>query len=104
MLNVNLELAGKKRMLKLNELEEFRHKAYESSQIYNEKTKVWHDKHLVKTEFKLGQQVLLFNYRLKLFQRKLKSKWSEPFVITQVFPYGSVELTHPEKGTFKVSG
>ena len=25
-------------------------------------------------------------------------------MITQVFPYGIVELTHPEKGTFKVNG
>ena len=32
-----------------------------------------------------------------------RSRWSEHFVITQVFPYGSVELTHPEKGTFKVN-
>ena len=47
MLNMNLEIAGKKRMLQLNELEEFRHNAYESSRIYKEKTKAWHDKHLV---------------------------------------------------------
>ena len=26
------------------------------------------------------------------------------FVITQVFPYGSVELTHPKRGRFKVNG
>ena len=24
-------------------------------------------------------------------------------MITQVFPYGSVELAHPKKGTFKVN-
>ena len=48
--------------------------------------------------------MLLFNSRLKLFSRKLKSRWSGPFVITQVFLYGSVELTHLEKGTFKVNG
>ena len=104
MLNMNLEIAGKKRMLQLNRLEEFHHNAYESSRIYKEKTKVWHDKHLVKTEFKPRQQVLLFNSRLKLFSGKLKSRWSGPFVITQVFPYGSVEFTHPENGTFKVNG
>ena len=72
MLNMNLEIAGKKRMLQLNELEEFCHNAYESSWIYKEKTKVWHEKHLVKTEFKPGQQVLLFNSRLKLLPGKLK--------------------------------
>ena len=58
----------------------------------------------MQTEFKPGQQVLLFNSRLKLFSRKLKSRWSEPFVITQVFPYGSVEFTHLEEGIFKVNG
>ena len=94
MLNMNLELLGKQRMLQLNELEEFCHNTYESSWIYKEKTKVWHDKHLVKTEFKSGQQVLLFNSRFKLFPGKLKSRWSGPFMITQVFPYGSVELSY----------
>ena len=28
----------------------------------------------------------------------------QTFVITQVFPYGNVELSHLEKGNFKVSG
>ena len=50
MLNMNLEIAEKKRMLQLNELDEFLHNDYESSKIYKETTKVWHDKHLVKTE------------------------------------------------------
>ena len=100
---MNLETAGEKSMLQLNELEEFRQDAYESSRLYKDKTKAWHDKHLVKNEFKPGQQVLLFNSRLKLFPRKLKSRWSGPFMITQVFPYGSVELVHPDKGTFKVN-
>ena len=104
MLNMNLKIVGKKRMLQLNELEEFRQNAYESSRIYKEKTKAWHDRHLVTTEFQLGQQVLLFNSRLKLFPRKLKSRWPSPFVITQVFPYGRVKFAHPEKGTFKVNG
>ena len=104
MLNMNLETAEEKRMLQLNKHKEFRQDAYESSIIYKEKTKVWHDKHLAKNAFKRGQQVLLFNSRLKLVLGKFKSQWSRPFVITQVFPYGSVELVHPEKGTFKVNG
>ena len=39
MVNINLEVAGEKRMVKLNELKEFRQDAYESSRIYKEKTK-----------------------------------------------------------------
>ena len=54
MLNMSLEMAGKKRMLQLNELDELRHNAYDISRIYKEKTKAWHDKHLVHTEFKPG--------------------------------------------------
>ena len=40
MLNMNLETTREKRMLQLNELEEFRQDAYKSSRIYKEKTKV----------------------------------------------------------------
>ena len=50
-----------------------------------------------------GQQVLLFNSRLKLFPEKLKSRWSGPFTVTQVFPHGGAAITHLEKGTFKVN-
>ena len=39
MVNINLEVTGEKRMVKLNELKEFRQDAYESSRIYKEKTK-----------------------------------------------------------------
>ena len=54
MLNMNFEMAGKKRMLQLNELDELRQKAYDSSRIYKEMTKAWHDKHLMHNELKSG--------------------------------------------------
>ena len=74
----------KKLLLQLNELYEFRHEAYENDMIYKERTKAWHDKHIMRKEFQSGQQVLLFNSRLKLFLGKIKSRWSGPFIITQV--------------------
>ena len=37
------------------------------------------------------------------FPGKLKSRWSGPFTMTQVFPYGGVEIMRLEKGTFKVN-
>jgi len=52
----------------------------------------------------MGDQVLLFNSRLKLFPGKLKSRWSGPYTVTQVLPHGAIEITHPENGTFKVNG
>ena len=92
-----------KRMLQLSELDEFRNEAYENARIYKENTKAWHDKHIMRKEFDTGQRVLLFNSRLKLFPAKLKSRWSGPFMVTQVFPHGGAEIMHPDKGTFKVN-
>nr|GEX99124.1 reverse transcriptase domain-containing protein [Tanacetum cinerariifolium] len=49
-------------------------------------------------------QVLLFNSRLKNFSGKLKTRWSGPFTITHVFPYGTIELSQPNGPNFKVNG
>ena len=40
----------------------------------------------------VGQKVLLYNSRLGLMSDKLRSKWIGPFVVTNVFPYGTVEI------------
>ena len=101
---MDMKASGNNRLLQLKELEELRTNAYENAKIYKERTKAWHDKNIVKKEFKPGQKVLLFNSRLRLFPRKLKSRWSGPFEITQVLPYGAVENMHPKKRTFKVNG
>jgi len=73
--------------------------AYESSRLYKENVKAYHDKKLLKKDFRPGQQVLLFNSRLKLFPGKLKCKWCGPFTIKEVKPYGAVELFDPESET-----
>ncbi|PIN07717.1 DNA-directed DNA polymerase [Handroanthus impetiginosus] len=73
-LNFDMQAAGEKRLLQLNELDEFRLQAYENAKIYKEKTKRWHDKKIVERHFEPGQYVLLFNSRLKLFPGKLKSR------------------------------
>jgi len=46
-LNFDLKNAGEKRLLQLDELEEFRLQAYDNSRIYKERTKKWHDKRIV---------------------------------------------------------
>ena len=102
-LNMDSTLAGEKQLLQLSELNEFRNEAYENARIYKEKTKAWHDKHITRKEFAAGQQVLLFNSRLKLFPGKLKSRWSGPFTVTKVFSHGGAEVSHPEKGTFTIA-
>ncbi|GJY00173.1 reverse transcriptase domain-containing protein [Tanacetum coccineum] len=88
--NFDLKTAGDHRKLQLNEL---RDQAYENSLIYKERTNKLHDSKIKNRIFNIGDQVLLFNSRLKIFSRKLKTHWSRPFTITQVFPYGTVELS-----------
>jgi len=94
-LNFDPSLSVEKRKLQLQELDEMRLTAYESSWRYKEKVKLYHDKKLLKKDFQPGQQVLLFNSRFKLFPGKLKSKWSGPFTIKAVKPYGAIELMDP---------
>ncbi|XP_073152098.1 uncharacterized protein [Henckelia pumila] len=103
-LNFDVKATGKGRLLQLQELEEFRLEAYENAKIYKEKTKRWHDQNIVNREFEVGQQVLLYNSHLKLMPGKLRSRWSGPYTITQVFPYGTVEITSEATGKFQVNG
>ena len=103
MLNMDNKVAREERMIQLSEFDEFRNEVYENARIYKEKTKAWHDNHIMRKEFKAGQKVLLFNSQLKLFPGKLKSRWSGPFTVTQVFSHGGAEIMHLEKGTFKVN-
>ena len=89
---MDLKLASEKRFLKLNELEELRFIAYESSRLYKEQSKKRHDAHIKDRDFKVGDKVFLFNSHLRLFPGKLKSRLSGPFVIANTTPYGSFEL------------
>ncbi|GJX74982.1 reverse transcriptase domain-containing protein [Tanacetum coccineum] len=102
--NFDLETAGGHHKVQLNELNELRDQAYENSLIYKEKTKRIHDSKIKNYVFNVGDQVLLFNSRLKIFLGKLKSHWSGPFTIAQVYPYGTVELSKNSRPNFKVNG
>ncbi|GJT50151.1 reverse transcriptase domain-containing protein [Tanacetum coccineum] len=77
--------------------------AYENSLIYKEKTKKLHDSNIKNRIFNVGDQVLLFNSHLKIFSGKLKTRWSDPFTITEVFPYGTAKLSHSDGSNFKVN-
>ncbi|GJU28469.1 reverse transcriptase domain-containing protein [Tanacetum coccineum] len=90
--------------VQLNELSELRDQAYENSLIYKEKTKKIHDAKIKNQEFHIGDRVLLFNFRLKILSGNLKSRWSGPFTVAEVFPYGTVELSQPDGSNFKVNG
>ena len=101
----DLDKARANRFLQLNELDELRNEAYENSLIYKDRTKKWHDARLKEIKhFEPGDKVLLFNSRLKLFPGKLKTRWYGPYVVSKVFPYGTIELLDSKGITFKVNG
>ncbi|KAM1999884.1 hypothetical protein ACFX16_007256 [Malus domestica] len=103
--NMDLDAAGLHRKLQLCELEEIRNEAYENARIYKEKTKAFHDKMIRAKTFSIGQKVLLFNSRLRLFPGKLRSKWVGPFIVTNVFPHGAVQIKSARtQQEFKVNG
>nr|GEU60393.1 hypothetical protein [Tanacetum cinerariifolium] len=99
--NYDIQTAGDHRKVQLNEL---RDQAYENSLIYKEKTKRIHDSKIKDCVFNIDDRVLLFNCRLNIFSGKLKSHCSGPFIITHVFPYGTVELSQPDGLNFKING
>ena len=55
-------------------------------------------------EFKVGDQVLLFNSRLRLFPGKLKFKWIGPFTVVSSTQFGAVTLRTSNQEEFKVTG
>nr|GEY30031.1 reverse transcriptase domain-containing protein [Tanacetum cinerariifolium] len=87
--NFDLFTAGDHQKVQLNELNKLRDQAHENSLIYKEKTKRIHDSKIKDRVFNVG---------------KLKSRWSGPFTILHVFPYGTVELSQPDGPNFKVNG
>ncbi|GJV94694.1 reverse transcriptase domain-containing protein [Tanacetum coccineum] len=102
--NYDLVTAGDHRKVQINELNKLRDQAYENSLIYKEKTKRIHDSKIKNRVFDIGDPVLLFNSRLNIFLGKLKTRWTRPFTVTQVFPYCTVELSQTDGPNFKVNG
>nr|GEZ94207.1 reverse transcriptase domain-containing protein [Tanacetum cinerariifolium] len=101
--NRGLKRSLERTKLQLNELNELHDQAYENSLIYKERTKKLHDDKIKNCIFNVGDQVLLFNSRLKIFSGKLKSRWSGPFTISEIYPYGTAKLIHPDGCNFKVN-
>ncbi|XP_043699972.1 uncharacterized protein LOC122650638 [Telopea speciosissima] len=103
--NFDMTQAGSSHHLQLSELEDLRNDAYESSRIYKDQTKAFQDKHIVRKSFEPNQRVWLFNSKLRLFPRKLRSRWDWPFVVVSVARHGAIEIRNPQNGnTFKVNG
>ncbi|GJZ12035.1 reverse transcriptase domain-containing protein [Tanacetum coccineum] len=103
--SIDLTLASESRLLQLNELTKLRDGAYKNTRIYKEQTKKWHNSRLRgDKDFKVGDQVLLYNSRLKMYHGKLKSKWSGPNIVKMVYLHGAIEIMDKDGFIFKVNG
>ncbi|XP_015968020.1 uncharacterized protein LOC107491647 [Arachis duranensis] len=91
---MGLQKVGVERKLQLEELECLRLEAYDKARIYKERTKAVHDTHIKRPEFRVGNLVVLYNSRLKLLPRKLRSRWDGLYIVDKVEPYGVVHLRH----------
>ena len=104
-LNFNLAKACQQRMLQMNELDKMRCESYESSRIYREKVKLFHDKRIMRKTFEPQQKVLLYSSRLHIFLGKLHSRCTSPFVVKIVHPYGAIKIENLKNGKIiKVNG
>ena len=103
--NEDIDVAGTHRKLQLNELEELRNDAFENAKIAKARMKHFHDQHIIRKPFKVGQKVLLYDSRLHLFPGKLRSKWTGPYFVKEVFTHGAIEVQNLTNGSaFKVNG
>ena len=101
--NFNIKPAAERRIIQLNELDEIRRLAYESSKIYKEKTKAYHDKKIMSRHLEPNDQVLLYNSRLTLFPGKIRSRRSGPFTVVDVKHYGAITLINDKGEEFTVN-
>ncbi|XP_076924189.1 uncharacterized protein LOC143586516 [Bidens hawaiensis] len=83
--NLDLTEAAGKIYFQIHELEELHDAAYSQSLDIKENMKVLHERRLKGgKDFKKG---------------KLRSNWTGPYLVKEVFPYGAVELENPNNGT-----
>ena len=76
----------------MKELYEIRNDPYDSAHIYKDKTNAFHDQMISRKEFNVGQKVLLHHTCLWLFLSKLWSRWIGPYIVTEVYPHGVVDI------------
>ncbi|XP_010445391.1 PREDICTED: uncharacterized protein LOC104728046 [Camelina sativa] len=97
LLNLDIDTAKAKRTLDLHELEEIRLDAYESSKIYKERTKNFHDKKIVVKELKAGDQEVLSFGAITLLNKdssefNINGQRVKKYLADQVRPEGSSVL------------
>lgn len=89
---MKMDESGEHRKLQLQQLEEICNDVYESVRIYKEKTKAFHDKMISRKEFKVGQKVLLYHSRLRLFLGSYVLFLLDLLLLLMFFSHGAVEI------------
>uniref|UniRef100_A0A2N9I3P0 RNA-directed DNA polymerase n=1 Tax=Fagus sylvatica TaxID=28930 RepID=A0A2N9I3P0_FAGSY len=103
--NFDLKEAGELRKFQMSELEELRNEAYISTRHYKERMKLFHDKKIVRKTFEPNQTVLLYDSKLHTFSDKLRTRWDGPYIVKEMFDYGTVVIKDPRDGRIlKVNG
>jgi hypothetical protein len=80
-LNRDFKLAGKKRLLDLSSLDEWRNEVYENTRLFKEKVKQWLDKRILKREFHVGEKVLLYRSCLRFFAVNYSQNGKDPLLL-----------------------
>jgi hypothetical protein len=89
-------------LLDLSSLDEWRSEAYENARLFKEKVKQWYDRRILKREFRVGEKVLLYRYRLSIFAGKLLLKWEGPIIIEEVYRSGAIKIASLKDNTIQV--
>lgn len=64
-----------------------------------------HDRSIIRKTFELGMKVLLYNSRLYLFPKRLRSCRIGPFILRTVYFHGAVDIADLKNGEIlKVNG
>ncbi|XP_028798803.1 uncharacterized protein LOC114754198 [Neltuma alba] len=93
---MDLGVTVEERKLQIQELEELCLEGYENSCLYKERTKILHDKGILRKVFQEGDKVLLYKARFK--QGKLHARWDGPFVVLKAHNFGMIEILDEQTG------
>ena len=81
-----------KRLAQITKLEEDRFIAGFQQQIQKAREKAWHDRHIEKKQFQIGDLVLLYDSKFMKFPGKFKTHWKGPYIVQEVTDGGAVQL------------
>ncbi|PPS20043.1 hypothetical protein GOBAR_AA00535 [Gossypium barbadense] len=92
----------KKRRLQIDELDEWRTNVKEKPKAHDESKRHLDKRRNETMKFKAGDKVLLDEKDPQISTSELNTNRATPFMVLNVFPYGTVKVNHSQFDTFKV--